>query len=177
MRFFAHSISPASSRRGRNLCGGGSALASEAISGAFESRTSGSRLARCSAPTDSPSCDSAAAWNVRASTPSTPSAASRAFSSPAAFSVNVTARICVGGKRAGRDLIGDAVRDGGGLAGAGAGEDGDRAANRLGRLTLLVVQPLEDLLGAHRPTVSVRGDTAAMGRHPPYRWAAIPWPG
>ena len=43
MRFLAHSISPASSLRGMNLCGGGSALASEAISGAFESRISGRR--------------------------------------------------------------------------------------------------------------------------------------
>ena len=35
MRFFAHSISPASSRRGRNLCGGGSAFASDEMSGAL----------------------------------------------------------------------------------------------------------------------------------------------
>jgi hypothetical protein len=42
------------------------------------------------------SCESAAEWNVRASTPSTPSAASRARSSPAALSVKVTARICDG---------------------------------------------------------------------------------
>jgi hypothetical protein len=37
---------------------------------------------------------SAAAWKVRALTPRTPSAASRARISPAALSVNVTARIC-----------------------------------------------------------------------------------
>ena len=39
------------------------------------------------------SCESAAEWNVRASTPSTPSRARRARISPAALSVNVTARI------------------------------------------------------------------------------------
>ena len=42
------------------------------------------------------SCRSAAEWNVEARTPLTPSAASRAFSSPAALSVNVTAMIWVG---------------------------------------------------------------------------------
>ena len=42
MRLFAHSISSASSPRGMNLYGGGSAFASEAMSGAFESRISGS---------------------------------------------------------------------------------------------------------------------------------------
>ena len=92
MRLFAHSISFASSPRGRNLYGGGRAFASEEMSGAFESRISGS-----GSPVwvchSRPSCESPAAWNVRASTPSTPSAASRALSSPAAFSVNVTARI------------------------------------------------------------------------------------
>ena len=40
------------------------------------------------------SCDNAAEWKVRASTPSTPSDSSRRLSSPAALSVNVTARIC-----------------------------------------------------------------------------------
>ena len=46
-RFFAHSISDASSRLGRNLCGGGSAFASDAISGALWSRI---------APTGDPAC-------------------------------------------------------------------------------------------------------------------------
>jgi len=39
---------------------------------------------------------SAAEWNVRAATPPAPSASSRVRISPAALSVNVTARICVG---------------------------------------------------------------------------------
>ena len=39
---------------------------------------------------------SAAAWKVRATTPCAPSAARRCFSSPAAFSVKVTARISCG---------------------------------------------------------------------------------
>ena len=38
-----------------------------------------------------PSWERAAAWNVRAATPCTPSARSRPRSSPAAFAVNVTA--------------------------------------------------------------------------------------
>ncbi len=95
IRFLAHSISEARSRRGTNLWGRGSAFASEAISGAFASRMS---------PTGAPACCGqrreswarAAAWKVLASTPSTPSRASRAFNSPAAFSVKVTARICPG---------------------------------------------------------------------------------
>ena len=91
MRFFAHSISPAISLRGMNLCGGGRPLASEAIIGAFESSTSGRSLPMQRGHSLR-SCDSAAAWNVRASTPSTPSVASRSFNSLAAFSVNVTAR-------------------------------------------------------------------------------------
>ena len=95
MRFFAHSISPASSRRGRNLCGGGSAFASDEMTGALWSRISGSGSPVC-AVHSLESCESAAEWNVRASTPSTPSAASRVRSSPAALSVNVTARICDG---------------------------------------------------------------------------------
>ena len=93
MRFFAHSISPASSRRGRNLCGGGNAFASDAMSGALWSSTAGN-----GSPVwvdHSPdSCDSAAEWKVRACTPSTPRPARRCCSSRAAFSVKVTARIC-----------------------------------------------------------------------------------
>ena len=53
------------------------------------------------------------------------------------------------GEGVGRDLIRDAVRDRGGLAGAGSGQDGDRSALRSGRLTLFLVQSLEDLLSVH----------------------------
>ena len=96
MRFFAHSISPASSLRGMNLCGGGSALASDAISGAFESSISGSGSPVCRVP------EPAQLRERRGVERSgldalTPSAASRSFSSPAAFSVKVTARICSAG--------------------------------------------------------------------------------
>ena len=90
-----------------------------------------------------PSCRSADAWNVRASTPSTPSRARRAFSSPAAFSVNVTASTDAGRERADEHLLGDAMRDRRGLAGAGAGQDRDRPSHRLDRLALSVVQPGE----------------------------------
>ena len=93
IRFLAHSISPASSRRGRNLCGGGNAFASDEMSGALWSSTCGSGSPVCEDQSRE-SCESAAEWKVRASTPPTPSASSRRFSSPAAFSVNVTARIC-----------------------------------------------------------------------------------
>ena len=90
---------PTRSRRelapGQELVRRWSAFASEEMSGALWSSTSGS---------GSPvyedhsleSCESAAEWNVRASTPSTPSAWRRRASSPAALSVNVTARICDG---------------------------------------------------------------------------------
>ena len=142
-RFFAHSISPASSLRGMKRCGGGSAFASEEISGALESRTWGTALPVARSQS-LPRCESAAAWNVRASTPSTPSAARRARSSPAAFSVNVTARIAEGEKAPGGDLVGDPPRDGGGLAGAGAGQDRDRTAHRRRGLPLLVVETVQD---------------------------------
>src|SRR3954453_8119001 len=59
---------------------------------AFASSTSGSADPVCSSSIR-PSCDSAAAWKVRASTPRTPRPPSLPFSSRAAFSVNVTARI------------------------------------------------------------------------------------
>ena len=45
---------------------------------------------------------------------------------------------------AGRHAVGDAVGDRPRLAGAGAGEHPDRAAQRLGHLALLGVEPLED---------------------------------
>ena len=73
------------------------------------------------------------------------------FSSPAALSVNVTAMICVGRERTGRDLLRDPPRDRRRLARAGAGEDADRAAHRLGRAPLLGVQAVEDV---HRATVA-----------------------
>jgi mycoredoxin len=43
--------------------------------------------------------------------------------------------------------VGDAVGDRAGLAGAGAGEDADRAAQRLGRLTLLRVETRQHVRG------------------------------
>ncbi len=96
IRFLAHSISEASSRRATNLWGIGSALARLEITGAFASRIPGRGSPVCAVHIRE-SCPSAAAWNVRASTPRTPSRASRAFSSPAAFSVKVTARIASAG--------------------------------------------------------------------------------
>src|SRR6266567_1366740 len=47
IRFLAHSISFASSRRGRNLCGGGKAFAREAMSGALWSSTPASGSPVC----------------------------------------------------------------------------------------------------------------------------------
>jgi hypothetical protein len=92
-RFFAHSISVARSPAGRNLYGGGSELPIWRSGSAFEARIlptrSGAKWR---------SWPSAAEWNVRAATPSTPSAASRDFISRAALSVKVTARICGGAK-------------------------------------------------------------------------------
>jgi hypothetical protein len=49
--------------------------------------------------------------------------------------------------RAGVDGIRDAVRDRPRLAGAGAREDAERAGRRERDLTLLGVQPVEDLVG------------------------------
>ena len=80
----------------------------------------------------------------------TPSAASRARSSPPALSVNVTAMICVGLERAGRNLVRDAPRDRRRLAGSRAREDADGPAHRLGRAPLLGVQAVERV---HRVTV------------------------
>src|SRR5581483_1110397 len=88
-RFFAHSISVARSPAGRNLYGAGRRLASWRSRSTFEGRIfptrSGAKWR---------SWRRAAAWNVEARTPLTPSPPSRARSSPAALSVNVTARIC-----------------------------------------------------------------------------------
>ena len=56
----------------------------------------------------------------------------------------------VGAHRARRDLPGDPPRDRRRLPGAGAGEDADRPAHRLGSTPLLRVQPLED----HRATLA-----------------------
>ena len=103
----------------------------------------------------------AAEWNVRASTPSTPSPASRVFSSPAAFSVNVTARIWDAGNDVGGYLVRDPVRDGGGLAGSRAGQDGDRSAVRPGRLTLFLIQSLEDLLSVHTSNLAGKCDMSS----------------
>src|SRR5205085_7523599 len=61
----------------------------------------------------------------------------------------------LGGREGGRrDLVGDAARDRGRLAGARAGEDGDRAADGLGGAPLLGVQIVED----HLPTLEPRRD-------------------
>ena len=71
------------------------------------------------------------------------------------------------GERAGGHLIGDPVRDGGGLAGAGAGEDDDGAPDLYGGRSLGVVQPREDLFGcAHLPTLPVRTDTSGRRARP-----------
>ena len=70
-------------------------------------------------------------------------------------------------ERPGGDLIGDPMRDGGRLAGAGAGQDGDRATVRAGRLTLLLVQVLEDLLSVHPSNLPATADTSSCP--PPYR--------
>src|SRR6478752_4043571 len=94
-RLRAHSISVARSPAGRNLNGAGSELARWRRVSAFEGKNfptaSGSKWR---------SCASAAEWNVRACTPSAPSAASRLRISPAALSVKVTARISPGVKAA-----------------------------------------------------------------------------
>ena len=86
------------------------------------------------------SCPSAAAWNVRAVTPGAPSASSRARSSPAALSVNVTARISsarnapVATWFAIRCVIVVVLPE------PGAGEDADGPAHRLDGAPLLGVQ-------------------------------------
>ena len=79
------------------------------------------------------------------------------------------------GERVGGDLVRDPMRDGGRLAGAGAGQDGDRATVRAGRLTLFLVQVLEDLLSVHPSNLPATGDPPRAV--PRYRRAAIPWPG
>src|SRR5438093_800560 len=53
--------------------------------------------------------------------------------------------------RAGRDLVRDAMRDRGGLPGAGPREDRDRAADGLGGRTLSLVQAVEDASRIHSP--------------------------
>ena len=70
----------------------GSELPIRRSSSAFEGRI------RPGSPSKWRSSASAAEWKVEARTPSAPSARSRARSSPAALSVNVTATICSGGK-------------------------------------------------------------------------------
>jgi len=59
------------------------------------------------------------------------------------------------------------MRDGGRLAGAGASQDGDRATVRAGRLTLLLVQALEDLLSVLPSNLPATADTSSCP--PPYR--------
>ena len=70
-------------------------------------------------------------WKVAASTPrarcSPSRSASRSRSSPAARTLNVTARISRGRRRAGGEQVRDAVGERAGLAGAGAGDDQQRA--------------------------------------------------
>ncbi len=86
-RFFAHSISVARSPTGRKRYGRGSTRAMFTSITALDGRICpGGPPFACSWP-------SAAAWNVWARTPVAPSAANRPRISPAALSVNVTARI------------------------------------------------------------------------------------
>ena len=138
-RFFAHSISVARSPAGRNLYGAGSRVRDLAEH---------ERLRRQDLP-DRARARSGGAARAPPSGTSTrarrrPRArASRALSSPAALSVNVTARICVGRERARRDLLRDPARDRRRLAGARAREDADRPAHRLRGAPLLGVQAVE----------------------------------
>ena len=92
----------------------------------------------------------AAAWNVRACTPSAPSCRSRVRISPAARAVKVTASSAPAGHGAGADGVGGAVGDGAGLAGAGAGQDADRAVHGLGGGPLLGVERFEQVSGVTR---------------------------
>src|SRR5262245_53497881 len=86
-RFLAHSISVARSAAGRKRYGRGSEFAMCRSISAFDGSTpSGPRPKEWS-------CCRALAWKVRARTPSIPSRPSLARISPAALSVNVTARI------------------------------------------------------------------------------------
>ena len=110
------------------------------------------------------SCRSAAAWKVRACTRGTPSARSRVRISPAARVVNVTASSWSGGHRPGVHCVGDAVGDRPGLAGAGAGQDADRAADRLCGRPLFRVEPGEHGVGVgHVPMVPAVTDGWAPG--------------
>ena len=107
-----------------------------------------------------PSWRSAEAWNVRASTPSTPRRASRRFSSPAAFSVNVTASTAARLERPRPHLMRDAMRDRRRLARAGPGEDRDRPSRGLHGLPLCFVQPRERV----EPRCHEADATSAVGR-------------
>jgi hypothetical protein len=62
------------------------------------------------------------------------------------------------GERVGGYLVRDPMRDGRGLAGTRAGQDGDRSAVRPGRLTLFLIQSLEDLLSVHTSNLAGKCD-------------------
>ena len=161
IRFFAHSISPASSLRAMNLCGGGSAFASDAISGAFDGRTSGSGSPVCRSHRR-PSCDSAAAWNVRASTPWAPRRARRCFEFARRLLGERHRQDLLGGEGPGGHLMGDAMRDGRGLARArrrrgwrpGPGRPGPLVAGRRSARSRSPAPPL-----------TPRGDATSAGGH------------
>src|SRR4051812_42697025 len=91
-RFFAHSISVARSPAGRNLYGAGRRFAIWRSKSTFDGRIAPSRSGA-----KWRSWRRAAEWKVEARTPAAPSAASRERSSPAALSVNVTAKIAFAG--------------------------------------------------------------------------------
>ena len=103
---------------------------------------------------------SAAEWNVDARTPSTPSAASRARSSPGRLVGERDRDDVRRRERAARDLPGDPPRDRRRLAGARAREDADRPVRRLDGGTLLVVQIRRR--SARHPRIAHR--TRAVGR-------------
>jgi hypothetical protein len=76
---------------------------------------------------------------------------------------------------AGVDRVGDAVRDGAGLARAGTGEDAERTGRGDGDLALLGVEAGEDLVGrADRPTGRRRlcRLCGVQERSPFERWSA-----
>ena len=88
----------------------------------------------------------------------------RAFISPAALLVNVTARIASEGDALVQDQVGDAVGDDAGLAAARAGQDQDGAVGGQHRLALLRVQPLEQrrLGGVRSASYSTVTDLARL---------------
>ena len=130
---------------GRNRYGFGSELAIRRSESAFDATilAGGSPPNACSWP-------SAAAWNVRAVTPSAPSASSRAPHLRRGLVGERHRQDLAGPEHAARDLVRDAPRNRRRLAGAGAREDADRAAHGLDGLALLRVQAREDVHSPQR---------------------------